>query len=267
MHKSNKRALFYALIVVFLSFFGVGCAAKRPAPKTPVTPTQTSAEAALEAKLRGTTTPEKKAKVTRPKSALEIECEKYSDPHDQAVCFKAQSLELAKRSATAKKTASANEPNSMKEVRKQEQSEQKRQADVQKRINEVYSFARITGCPAGTVIVSDTAVPPAWKRRWFVNITLDITNVGALPVNEIRAGNYGLIVQNLCSGGSLSVNFTMDVEGPDTKEIALTATSRPEDGGVSMAETRIYLNRYDMQSRQHRNEPWRINLQRQYQSR
>lgn len=255
---TSKRALFYTLLIVFLSLFGVGCAGKRPAPRTPQTPAMSQAEADYERKLRSEGQP----------SARRVEAsEPTLSPRDREIKLLARQEDLRQEYKRLEELKKKNYSPAEKKAEKQVASVEKRQADVQKRMNEVYSFARITGCPAGTVIVSDTAVPPAWKRRFFVNVTLDITNVGALPVNEIRAGNYGIIVWNLLSGCSLSVNFTMEIEGSDQKEVILTAISRPPDGGVSMTETRVYLNRGDMQSRQHRSEAWRINLQRQYQTR
>lgn len=204
----------------------------------------------------------KSQKPQRPRSASEIQCESYADPHDQAVCFKAQSLELAKRASEAKRAALKSEPDSMSDVRKEERETEKKARKAREYQDWLYKRVDIKGCDPRTVEVHYQANPKGYGVGRYVRVY----NPNALSV-AIANGRYGEIVSNLCPNGSIQLYIPIQPRDGNNVRIELTASAVTIDGVMMVANYTDSMSRYEAPSQMYDVRTWVINLQRQYQGR
>lgn len=259
----NKKVSFFVLTFCFLL---LACGGKKIAVSTPPTPMtdQSAQEKTLEQKLGG-----------QKEKSLKSKYEKRIDPSDPKISARDKEISLRTREKELRDELDRVEKAKKKlytpterVVESKMAKEEREIKSYEKRIQEIREFTKVRGCPAGSVKVSPKAVPPAWRMQWSVILQVDITNAGALDVEEIRAGaRYGILVENLCSGGRLSIAFYLDSGDSDQKEVVLTATSNTRDGVVAQTERRFSLNRNNIQYNRIRTETWTISLQRQHQTR
>lgn len=257
----HKNGVFFAILVAVLV---ASCGVKQMSVQTPATPKVATVSVA-KAEPATVATKLAVAKPARAKSALELSCESISDSREKAICLTAQSRELAEKARKVAEQARKAEPASVGQVRREvESAEQARLAARQNEARKVAN-AQVTGCPAGSVWVSDSV---ADKSRWRVMATVEVINVGALALDEIRAGaGYGVVVRNLCSGGSVTLHFVLRWQDSDQVSIPLTAIARPPDGGVATADFSTYLSRWNVQYNRVTSSVWQVRLNRQYQVR
>lgn len=265
MHLNLTKTALICAAVVFIGLSALGQETKANGWKKATPAQMAEAEKALEQKLEGEV--ERKADNKKPakvKSALELQCESYPDPKDQAVCFKAQSLEMARKASELNKKAKSSEPDSMRKVRKQEERAEKLQYEEQQDQLRKINNSQLTGCDADSVWVSRRAVQ---TTNWRVMTKVRITNMGTLPIDVESPLYGGLLVKNLCSGGSITLSFVLKWEDSDQVQIPLMALSRPPDGGVATEQFYANLNRWNIQYNRVTSQIWQVRLSRQYQTR
>ena len=183
-------------------------------------------------------------------------------PREREIKIRAREIELQKElkklNEKKRKMETPSERQARKEIERQERNHSRLENDELRSENN----AEISGCPDGTVWISKRATQ---RSNWRVMTMVRITNTGTLPV-DIESPLYGgVLVRDLCSGGSVTVSFALGWSDPDQLQIPLTAISRPQDGGLATADFYTYVSKFDIQSNRVRTQTWLVRVNRQYQ--
>ncbi len=169
------------------------------------------------------------------KSALSIFCESFRDPHDQAVCGKAQEAERRQEAERVKKDARKVEPASMREVReKEKKSAEVAEKNLKAKLR-LRNLANLTGCSWDEVVVDGGALNnPIGLPRTSIRITNNTPYPGDVDTNYLGIGKA---VANLCPGGSVSLYFSIRIfqwllDNNNFIPITLVFTARPPNSAA-----------------------------------
>ncbi len=148
---------------------------------------------------------------------------------EKAVRLRALEIELKAELERVREERSKTEFPSVRKARKEIAKAQETLAKLDKQEREAYARAAITGCDEGTVKVNPAAEQSSGLR---VMVTAHVTNTMTSLMNiETSSRGLGVIVQDLCPGGSVSVSFVQNHIGED-EDIVLVAVSRPPNAQV-----------------------------------
>lgn len=204
------------------------------------------------------------------------------DPEKKLVLARAAKILAEQLEAEAKKASGKSDSPAMVTARRQIAGEQKRISQRNKKAEEVIGNAQMVGCSDITtnteaflnptsVDGSTVIVSPAGTRtsRVHVMVSVRILNIGTFAIDSIESplSRYGVLVRNLCSGGAITLSFTLNWEDPDYLTIPLLATARTSDGRVATEEMTLSLSRYNQQYNRIDARNWRVRLQPEHQVR
>ncbi len=181
-----------------------------------------------------------------------------ADPTEKRICLQAQVIEHEKQVKDLKKEIHKQDSPAMKTARKKIVSEEKRLENFRNKQSKTYSRAAISGCEAETVRVSPAAEDSSRHR---VMVSVRIINTGAYSLDIVRP-RIGVVVQNLCSKGSMTSNFSIHWVDSDTVTFSLHAIMRTPDGTIATEEFIVNMSRYDFQNNRVRELIWTVNPQR-----
>lgn len=177
---------------------------------------------------------------------------------ERLIRLRAEQIRLAKEVAEAEKALRKSEPREERQARKEVEKTEKKVAKAQENAEKAVQRSAITGCEAGTVDVHPSVAP-----RWTINssVRIRVTNPEQVPIN-IEDVQHGLIVRNLCPGGSLTIFRARNIADPDRMSFRFTAKARFPDGSLGMDQSRSYrLSSRDWSSGRGRQEyDWTIRL-------
>jgi hypothetical protein len=237
MHNNLKKISFLTILAVFL----VGCGGtKKSAVKTPPAP-----------KANGS--------VVTPTEASAGET-----PREKLIRLRAQQIEAQAEMKKVEAELHKSQSPAVRKATKEVEMAEKRAEMVGREEARVARNVHVSGCESGTVWVNPRV---GNKSMWRVMATVDVVNSGALAIDEIRAGKYGVVVRNLCSGEAVTLFFVLQWEDSDQVQIPLVAISRPPDGGVATDQSQVYMSRMNQQFSRVSSQVWQVRLNRQYQVR
>lgn len=259
MHNSFKKVKVLAKIAIIFLFSLFLVAGQEPVTKVSAWEEPSQADKTLEQKLEG------KEKVKKNKK-VEDEIPSTTDglTHRELEIKKlARELELQERLKKEIEGRRKKETPSERKARKIIERQEKRAKKAMEFRQEMESLAGISGCPAGSVEITNQAEQ---YTRWGVGVAVDVTNTSAYPVSISRP-RYGDIVRNLCPGGRRTLYFKFAHNEGNNVNFPLTATAITPDGVVWVDTTHIYLSRFSAPHKTMDEINWRINLVRQNQNR
>lgn len=263
MHLNSKLALYCATAMFFLSFSGFGQEQSAPATKN-LGWQEATKEEALERKLG-----EAPKKESNKKKFVKSVTEKVSaddpslTPREREIKLRARELELQEELKKLEERKRKLETPSERKARKEIERQEKLARRAERGEQVTTANAEVTGCPEGTVWVSRRATQ---RSSWRVMVLVRITNTGALPIDVESPLYGGVLVRDLCSGGGVTLSFTLGWADQDQVQIPLTAISRPPDGGLATDQFFMYISKFDIQSNRVRTLVWQTRLIRQYQT-
>jgi hypothetical protein len=184
---------------------------------------------------------------------------------EELIRLRAEQIELQKKIVELEKQVVKSDTPSMKQARKEVVSKLRAEAVEAAETARDSINAQVTGCDPATVWISPKV---SERSRWRVMTTIEVINVSAIPIDEIRAGSgYGVVVRNLCPGGSITLSFVLRWEDSDNVRIPLTAISRTAEGGIAVAQSSANLNRMSIRHSRVTSRVWQVRLNRQRQVR
>ncbi len=152
-------------------------------------------------------------------------------PEEQAVRARAAEIKREKELEDAKKLVRAHDTPEMKQARKELEEEREFEQKMHRERERIAARAGVSGCQEGTVQVN----PGALEFTTFTDsVTVRITNSSSSS-RDISTSfrGLGVVVRNLCAGGSVSIAFARHVfNSPQYETIVLTAAGMGERGGV-----------------------------------
>lgn len=196
-----------------------------------------------------------------PKVAQEIE---QIRSREELIRLRAEEIRLQKRIEEAKKELRKVEPREERQARKEIERAEKKSIKADEVADKAAQRAAITGCEAGTVEVHPNIAP-----RFTINssVRVRVTNPEQVSV-DIEDAQSGLVVRNLCPGGSLTIFRARNIADPDHMNFRFLAKARFPDGSLGMDESRSYrLSSRDWSSGRGRQyDDWTIHLRKVRQS-
>lgn len=183
---------------------------------------------------------------------------------ERLIRLRAEQIRLAKQVEEAEKALRKSEAPEERQARKELEKEEKKVAKAEESAEKAIDRADITGCESGTVEVHPNIAP-----RFTINssIRIRVTNPEQVPI-DIEDAQHGLIVRNLCPGGSLTIFRARNIADPDHMSFRFLAKAMFPDGTLAMGESRSYrLSSRDWSSGRGRQyDDWTIHLRKIRQS-
>jgi len=192
------------------------------------------------------TTPDLTERIAQLK-AQEAERLANETPEDKAIRARAEEIEREEAVKKARETAKLNGSPAMKKAIKEFE-----------RAKKAITNSGLQGCDPSTVQVHPDAVP---YRSISSTVKVQVFNQGQVPV-DIFVPRHGMVVGNLCSGGSLTLFRARRLTDPDYIQFRFVAKATLPDGRLVTAESQQYqLSKYDWSSGRGRQEyEWYIQL-------
>ncbi len=205
-----------------------------------------------------------------------------SDPEQDLIRARRAAVISAKKAEKdAKEALKKADTPAMKVARQELTAEQKTIARQEKTAREVVSSAQMVGCKSIATITevalnprlagpATVIVSPYGTRTSRVNVmtSVRILNIGTFPIDiESPLTRYGVLVRNLCSGGAITLSFTLNWEDQNQLTIPLLAIARTPDGRVATEEMSLTLDRYRQENQRVDARTWRVHLQPEHQIR
>jgi hypothetical protein len=181
----------------------------------------------------------------------------FQTPSEVQVRLRAEEIRREKEAKKVAEVLRKKDTPEMRQARKELLAEAKKLARFEKNSAKGNSRAGVSGCDSGTVIVN----PKALEFTSFTDsVTVRITNLTSKSRNiETSYKGIGVVVENLCPGGGVSLSFARRVFlSPQYETISLTSTGQGERAFVTENFSMGLIRSYGTNGVQRQNHVWTL---------
>lgn len=202
-------------------------------------------------------TPEQRIERLRAEEAKRIENE---TPRDRLIRLRAEEIRIAKARKEAEEKVKALDSPEMKQARKEIEKAEKREKKANQQAFNALATVDLHGCEPGTVWIN-SSIGNSWELRKssiYSMVSVTIVNRSGMPV-DITSSFHGDLIRGLCSGGQVTIPFSIRSYNPSSMQVTLTATTRSMGAGTQVDSRIINLYRNsDYNSRRVDSQLWEL---------
>ena len=148
----------------------------------------------------------------------------------------------------------------MKQARKEIERREKEEKKAGKNLSNALSTVGLSGCDLSLVWVNPS-IGNSWELRKssiYSMVSVTIVNRSGIPV-DITSTFHGTLIRGLCSGGQVTIPFSIRSYNPSSMQVTLPATTRSMGAGTQVDSRTISLYRNsDYNSRRVDSQLWEL---------